>query len=404
MNRYRFGHHDYCAADQTWQRVLEKAYAAKLHPLCLCRSNAKRPSLYISRLATQYILKRMPNTGGDHAPHCDHYEPPPQLSGLGQVLGVAIREDVTTQITTLALDFSLSKGKPRTITDTPDAKHDSVKNDGTKLTLRGLFDYLYDQAGLNRWSPAMHGKRSWFVVRREILNALASKQAKGIALADLVYMPETFNAARVGDINRHRTQRLARLNATPNARMIFIAEFKGFEDARFGTAVKLVGDSTRLFMNDKLTAKMKSHFQHQLQLSDQFKLTHLLVIATVSRSSHGVFLVENASLINVSAEWIPFESAFEWELLSELLLHERRYVKGLRYNLPATKPLASVILQDTGDVPAALFVVPADSSADYAAAASALAADGKTSAWVWETTVPEIPALPEIVRFARHPV
>jgi Protein of unknown function (DUF1173) len=402
MNRYRFGHHDYCPSDEAWQHVLEKAYASKLHPLCLCKPNDKRPSLYISRLATQYILKRMPDTGGDHAPHCDHYEPPPQLSGLGQVLGVAIREDSATQITTLALDFSLSKGKARRMADTPDVKHDSVKNDGTKLTLRGLFDYLYDQAGLTRWSPAMMGKRNWFVVRRELLNALASKQTKGMALADLIYIPETFSAARVDDINRHRTQRLARLNSSPNARMIFIAQFKGFDDARFGTAMKLVGDSTRLFMNDKLTAKLKAHFQHQLQLSDQFKLTHLLVIAAVSRSSHGVFLVENASLVNVSAEWIPFESAFEWELLSELLLHERRYVKGLRYNLPATKPLASVVLQDTGEIPAALFVVPADSATDYAAAASALAADGKTRAWVWETTVPEIPALPEKISFARH--
>jgi len=37
-----------------------------------------------------YIVKRMPDTGSQHAPDCPSCEPPPQFSGLGQVLGSAI--------------------------------------------------------------------------------------------------------------------------------------------------------------------------------------------------------------------------------------------------------------------------------------------------------------------------
>ncbi|KMQ81296.1 DNA polymerase III, gamma/tau subunit [Candidatus Burkholderia pumila] len=39
----------------------------------------------------------------------------------------------------------------------------SFKANSKKLTLRGtlLHYYLWEQAGLNRWSPAMAGKRSW---------------------------------------------------------------------------------------------------------------------------------------------------------------------------------------------------------------------------------------------------
>jgi hypothetical protein len=398
---YRFGTHDYSSDDEHWQRVLQKAHANKLHPLCLCKTAANKPGLYVAHLATKYVLKRMPNTGADHSPNCDHYEPPPQLSGLGQVLGAAIREDAKTLVTTLALDFGLTKGKTRAISSTPDANQDSVKSDGTKLTLRGLFDYLYDQAELNRWSPAMAGKRNWYIVRRELTSALMAKQTKGHPLIDLVYIPESYSESRAAEINKHRLLKLARLAETPNARMIFIGEMKPPEEARFGKAIKLKNEPYALLMNDKMGAQFLSRFQAQLQLHAAFPQSHLIVVATVSRSSQGVFLVEAATLINLSPEWIPFESSYEWELLQALLAAGRRYIKGLRYNLPAAKPLASAVLLDTGEIPAALFVVPNNATADFAAAATALAADGKTVGWLWQASSEPMPTFPAKVAYGR---
>src|SRR3546814_10240269 len=51
----------------------------------------------------------MPNTGSDHNPGCDRYEPPAELSGLGEVMGAAIHEDPDQNVTALKLAFSLSK-------------------------------------------------------------------------------------------------------------------------------------------------------------------------------------------------------------------------------------------------------------------------------------------------------
>jgi Protein of unknown function (DUF1173) len=404
MNSYLFGSHQYSASDENWQRVLEKAHASKLHPRCLCVAYDHKPAVYVARLAMQYIVKRMPNSGADHAPHCDHYEPPAELSGLGQVLGTAIREDSTTQMTTLALNFSLSKGKSRAAITTSDIKHDSVKSDGTKLTLRGLFDYLYDQSGLNRWSPAMTGKRNWFIVRRELVGALNDKQSKGFALSDLVFIPETYSEPRTVEINAHRLSRLSRLLSTPNARMIFIGELKSIAEARLGKSIKLKHELNKLMMNDKVAAQFIARFKDQLKMQDQIENSHIMVIASVSRTTQGIFNVEEVSLINVSHEWIPFETIFECELLQKLHDEQRRYVKGLRYNLPLAKPLASVILQDTGNVPAALFVVPANSSADYAATAEALAADRKTQAWLWHTNSQAMPAFPAKVEIPKRSV
>jgi hypothetical protein len=75
--------------------------------------------MYVARLGASdgYIVKRMPDTGSHHAPDCPSYEPPAEVSGLGQVLGSAITEDPATGETTLKLDFPMSK-MPGRSTDT----------------------------------------------------------------------------------------------------------------------------------------------------------------------------------------------------------------------------------------------------------------------------------------------
>ena len=69
--------------------------------------------------------------------------------------------------------------------------------------MRGVLHYLWDEAGLNRWTPAMAGKRSWFVVRKYLLQAAENKAAKGSPLGDSLFIPETFQV-------EHRDEILAR--------------------------------------------------------------------------------------------------------------------------------------------------------------------------------------------------
>jgi len=69
----------------------------------------------VARLGDHFILKRMPYTGSHHAPDCPSYEPPADLSGLGQVLGSAITEDPESGVTSLKLGFSMSKTGGRSV-------------------------------------------------------------------------------------------------------------------------------------------------------------------------------------------------------------------------------------------------------------------------------------------------
>ena len=83
--------------------AIAAAHVGHHRPRCLCLLDGIE--MYVARLGGSFIVKRMPNTGSQHAPACPSYEPPPEFSGLGQVLGSAITEDPTTGETTLKLDF-----------------------------------------------------------------------------------------------------------------------------------------------------------------------------------------------------------------------------------------------------------------------------------------------------------
>jgi hypothetical protein len=351
--------------------------------------------MYIAQVSIGYVIKRMPFTGPDHASQCDHYEPPAELSGLGQVNGSAIREQPETETTLLALDFSLSVGRNRKAGVWSDTEQESVRSDGTKLTMRGLLHYLLDEAGLTRWSPAMAGKRSWFIVRRELLGAAHAKITKGLALTSVIYIPETFAAERAAEIKQRQVQALARLAAAPNSRMILIGEVKSIEEARFGKAlvVKHMPD-LRLMMSEDLYTRLSNRFSQQLSLWGQLQLTHLLMIATISRSANGVYAVEAACLLNMSANWLPFETMYEWELMEKLHAEARRFTRGLRYNMAADKPLACAVLHDTGEASTALYVIPPAFEANYEAVIEALSEQSKLKAWKWRVGMGGSPALP----------
>lgn len=396
MTYYIFGAHAYAASDPAWQQILRKAYAAKLRPICRCVSGPEAPALYISMVAGSYVLKRLPFSGPLHGAHCVHYEPPPELSGLGQVSGSAIREDVASEGTTLSLDFALTKGRSRAHTGGSEVEHESVRSDGTKLTMRALLHYLYDQAGLSRWSPAMEGRRSWYIVRRELLAGAISKKTKGKPLTDLLYIPEPFSVEKASDIKLRQLEALAPLSASPDARMVLIGEVKGLEDARYGKAlvIKHMPD-VRLMVSADLARRLENRFSHQLQLWSQLETTRLLMMCTISRSPQGVYAVEVACVMNVDRQWIPFDSGFEWELLDSLHREARKFVKGLRYNMPSSTPMASVVLQDTGAVSAALYIVAIDAEGEYEAVAEQLGKETGMDTWLWKAGAEPLPRLPE---------
>lgn len=377
------------------QHALHKAHGDKKRPLCQCRTPGV--PMYVAKVGGTFYVKRMPDTGSDHAPACDSYEPPAELSGLGQVAGSAISED-PDGTTTLKFDFALTKKPGRAAPAPGEGGGDSVATDGNKLSLRGTLHFLIEEAGFNRWTPAMNGKRNWFVVRRHLLEAAENKMAKGTSLGDILYIPESFNLDKKDEITQRRQAQWMKI-ATPTGGtrrlMLAIGEVKAIEPSRYGHKIVLKHlPDAPLMLNEDIHKRMNKRFEQELGLWDAVEDSHLMVICTFSIGATGIASVEELALVLMLDSWIPFENLYEKMLLDKLIASNRRFTKGMRYNLPAGQPLAVAVLTDTQPEATALYVDLPGTTDAHTAALDKLIEESKLTSWRWDASNATMPDLP----------
>lgn len=376
-------------------KILLDAHTKKHRPLCMCRKPGV--PMYLAKIEGKVHIKRMPNSGMDHSPDCESYEPPAELSGLGQVMGSAIQENPEDGITTLKLEFSLSKAPGKAPPTPSGAESDSVKTDGNKLSLRGTLNYLYEAAGFNKWTPAMRGKRNYSVFRKYFTQATDDKKTKGGSLSDALYVPEAFSVEQKDAIAQRRTLKLGKIASSGSSRklMILVGEIKGFAPARYGQKVVFKHCADFPFMlNDDIYNRLHKRFAAELNLWDAFEDTHLLAIATFGVGSTGVASIEEVALMICDENWIPFENTHEKELISSLIESGRSFIKGLRYNLPSTTPLASLVLTDTEPLPTAMYAIPPGASESFTKSVDGLIEESKLQSWRWAIGDEAMPAIP----------
>lgn len=397
MRRIRIGETELLLDAAELREQLAQAHALHLRPLCLCCS----PSvpLYVAKIGDRYILKRMPETGPKHDPSCNSYEAPYELSGFGHVAGSAIQENAEDGVTILKLDFSLSKTGPRSAPmQTNESDAGGVATDGSKLSLRSLLHYLWDQAEFNRWRPGMAGKRNWAVIRKFLLEAAEGKTTKGRSLLDVLYIPEMFNSEREAEITQRRIAFMNRIAATEGNRrplLMLIGEVKEIAPTRFGHRIVVKHLPKFPFMlNEDVHRRMIAKFANELSLWDATPEAHLIAVATFGLASTGVASVETIALMVVNENWIPFEHNYDAMLLDVLTRRRASYLKGLRYNLSAGRPLASVVLREDGTAPVAMYIVPPNADDAYRAALAELTNESEMTAWVWTAGDAAMPPLP----------
>jgi hypothetical protein len=377
--------------DTGFHDALAAAHASRHRPLCLCRPDGLQ--MYVAHLGSGFILKRMPDTGGEHAADCMSYEPPPELSGLGELTGSAIVEDPAAGITSLKLGFALSKGSSRSIVPACGDGGDSVVSDGSKLTMRGLLHYLWDQAELTRWQPAFAGRRSWAVVRKHLLLAAEGKVARNRALHDQLYVPEVFSVERRDEVSAGRIARWSQVTSheqRSRSLLLLIGEVKEIVQARFGykAVIKHVPDQP-FTLDEPLYRRMSRRFESELSQWSATEDLRMIMMATFSVSAGGLPAIDELTLMPVTGNWIPVSDAFEQQLVERLLREQRRFVKSLRYNLSAERPFATAVLTDAEGGPVPLFIAPR-ASEDAAA----------STEWVWRLDSEVMPPLPRPSRSA----
>jgi hypothetical protein len=159
---------------------------------------------------------------------------------------------------------------------------------------------------------------------------------------------------------------------------------KELAQSRYGHKIVLKHlPDCHFMMNDDIYKRLLKRFEVELGLWDALEGTHLMMIGTFSIGATGVASLEEVALMCVTENWIPFESTFEKMALDALTQQNRRFMKGMRYNLPSTRPLACAVASDTEPEPTAMYVVPPGASEDYAAAVDELIAESKLPSWKW---------------------
>jgi hypothetical protein len=400
---YEIGGQRFEAASRGFAEAIAQAHAAHHRPRCMCLVDGVE--MYVARLAGTnegYIVKRMPNTGSHHAPDCPSYEPPPESSGLGQVLGSAITEDPVTGETTLKLDFSMSKIAGRPAMPAVGGDGESVASSGTKLSLRGLLHYLWDQAELTRWQPGFAGKRTWGTVRKHLLLAAENKIARGDSLRSRLYIPEVFSVEHRDAISARRMAQWSQAVAVPGKPqhlMLLIAEVKEIVPARYGFKAVLKHVPDQAFaLDEQLYRRLGRRFESALALWGAAEDIHMVIIATFSVAAAGIPTIVELSLMPVTRYWLPVEDGFEMQLIERLVSEGRSFVKGLRYNLGADSALAGATLTDCEGSAPLLFVVHGgmEDTGRYLQVCNPL-----VPVWLWNPASEAMPSLPH--RRQHHP-
>lgn len=369
------------------------AHAAHQRPRCMCL--VEGVEMYVARLGDGYIVKRMPDTGSHHAPDCPSYEPPAEFSGLGQVLGSAITEDPATGETTLRLDFPLTKMPGRSQLPPAGGDSDSVASDGTRLSLRGLLHYLWNQAELTRWHPGFAGKRTWGTVRRHLLQAAEHMLAHGDALRNRLYVPEPFSIDEREVINARRLAQWKHAAAAPGKAqnlMLLIGEVKEIVPARyaFKAVVKHMPDQA-FAIDEQLYRRLGRRFEPELAMWGASDDIHMVMIATFTVASSGIPTIVELSLMPVTRCWLPIDDSYEQLLLDRLVADGRSFVKGLRYNLIKHIAVATAALTDCGSTPEFLFLTTAGLEDRHQ---DTQTSNTPAASWVWNPSTGAMPAFP----------
>lgn len=390
---YALGGRRYATDSLEFADAIAEAHGAHQRPRCLCQQAGVE--MYVAHLGDGYIVKRMPNTGSQHAPDCPSYEPPADASGLAPLLGAAISEDPATGETALKLDFALSKFPGRSGTPPGSVElGSSAASDGARLSLRGLLHYLWDQAELTRWQPGFAGKRSWGVVRRQIVQAAMHKSVGGQPLLPRLYVPEPFSVEARDAINARRLALWSQAIPTPGKPqrlMLLIGEVKGIVPARHGykAVVKHMPDQA-FALDEALCRRLGQRFDAELALWSAFDDTHMVMIATFALGPGSLAAVAELSLMPTTRHWLPVEDAFEKQLAEHLVAQGRTFVMSLRYDLRGTSDHASASLLDSGS-PAPTLVIGRTSEAD---AERGQSSSEDAEDWVWRPTLSAMPRLP----------
>jgi hypothetical protein len=379
--------------DPALQDALAAVYETPERPRCMCVPGGVE--MYVA-FHHRYLAKRMPDTGSMHHPACPSFEPAPQQSGLGELVGDAVVE--SEGAVELRVDFAWSRqAGGRAPGPRAEGNPGEIEAPPRRMSLRALTHFLFERAGFNRWSPAMAGKRSQGVLHKYLLRAAEQVRAKGVALGQRLYVPEQFNEATHAEAAYRRRQRLGVLRPHDGVAPLamVLAEFKAAEACPGGYRIwlKHMPDAP-LLAAAKTWERIARTYAPALEArdADHGQRARAVMAALIRARREHTYEIDTATLLLASEQWIPVEGVHELPLVQALVDAGRHFIKPLRYDARCGAAFANALLLDTGAAALPLHVFsPFMTPREREAKTATLRAAG--GGWVWSTDEP-MPPLP----------
>ena len=390
-------------SDPALQEALAQIYGTSERPRCMCVPGGIE--MYIAKLG-EYVVKRMPETGGRHHPGCESFEPEPAASGLGELIGRAVVEHTPERVE-LRTSFPLARSAGRSITRIAgQGEPAEVQAQSKGLSLRALLHFLYERAGFNRWYPAMNGKRTQGVLHKYLTLAASGVSLKGVALEERLYVPEPFRLDLKDEIAERRRRKLCSLSLSSDHAQqklaIVIGEFNGVEEAGTGYEIKVKHMADLPLHVDRTTwekaARSYAPTLDAVNADVEHKPRVLMALLICAKREH-LYEVDSITCMLVSRQWLPLEATHELPLIDALQQQGRKFIKPLRYDLNSTARLASALLLDCDGAPRAMHVISPFLNARDRAVKERTVAELGDQCWVWHTDQPmsEFPPLLRMV-------
>lgn len=341
------------------QRLLAKYKGT--YPVCLCNPG-QQLALYIAQKQTFY-LARMPGTGEQHASFCPFYSAPPSLSGRAVYCKDALIEQADDSVRVKLIDgLGVTASGKQGGGGSSGSSTDGGKKRRSKLSLRGLLHLLWEKAEFNRWHPRMKGRRNYYILHKYLCAAAEKIILNKQPLGDYLYVPEPFRVDQKHPIAQRARDRLYTLlidSRGRKQRMLVVGLVKRLHRSAYGYGIHLAHAPADLvfWMNEELTARYREHYCHGGAPEEDLGDDHPLVIMmTVDRTHRGHYVVANLATMRVTAEYIPFDSNPERQVIAHLSQKQRLFSRQLRYDADAEAVFPDFLLLDVGFKPLPLYV------------------------------------------------
>lgn len=376
------------------QEALGGIYGTPERPRCLCVPGGVE--MYVAQLRA-FVVKRMPNSGIAHRPRCPSFEPEATQSGIGALSSNVVFEHASGR-TELRVDFPWTRQRGHGVAPRPLTEPGQVETTARRLSLRALMHFLFDRAGFNRWTPAMAGRRTWFVIRKYLLEAAEQIDVASRPLTDRLFVPEVFDERARAEAAHRRRQKLAILQPLDGTTQLalVIGEFKAVEAVEEGRRVWLRHlPDTPLLVDDRLWGRLTRRHAPLFEArdADTGLRTRLVMAALIKARREFTYEIDVASLMMTSEQWIPLEGVHELPLIDTLVTQGRRFLKPLRYDASDAEAFPNALLLDAGSTARPLHLLSPFVSERARAAKQHLIRAASPAPWVWETDRP-MPPLP----------